>query len=78
MQAAMAPQKFRGVACRHCGRPIRLSSSILRREIVFHQNETDSALQWRSRVFSHRCRICGEEAIYALNHIVDFEDNSPI
>jgi len=77
MQAAMELEKtFRGVSCRHCSRPIRLPASIVRREISFNQNRVDAAQQWRSRVFSHRCRTCGGEAIYALNHIFDFEDKT--
>jgi hypothetical protein len=77
MQATMQRQTFRGVACLHCDVPIRLPSSILQRAISFDQSEQDPIQQWCSKVFSHRCRICGEEAIYLLNHFLDFEDKNP-
>lgn len=73
MQATFKPPKLRGAHCRRCGNPTRLPDSILKRESLFKQSEASSAEQWCSKVFSHRCRLCGGEAIYALNHIVDFE-----
>jgi len=73
MQATVIHPKLRGVYCRHCGRPIRLSASILKRESFLRQSEPGSAEHWCSKVFPHRCRVCGAEAIYGLNHIVDFE-----
>lgn len=77
MQATVNPVTFRGVYCRHCGRPIRLSASILKRESFMNQSQPNSTEHWRSRVFPHRCRMCGAESIYALNHIVEFEDENP-
>jgi hypothetical protein len=76
MQATLPPQKFRGVSCFHCGRPIRLRASILWREITMAQREHGPAEQWFSRVFSQRCRMCGGEAVYTMNHISDLEDDS--
>ena len=76
MQAALARQKFRGVPCRSCGRPIRLPASILRREAQFNQSQPEPDLQWCSKVFSFRCKVCGVEAIYALSRILDFEEEN--
>ncbi len=78
MQATPTRSKPRGVYCRLCGSPIPLPASILQRESMLNQNEPSSAEHWRSKVFPHRCRTCGRETIYALNHIRDFEDHSPI
>ena len=79
MQAMMEHQKsFRGIACFYCGRPNRLPTSILQREIFFTECEQNPAQQWHSKVFSHRCRICGGEAVYVLNRILDFVDNARV
>ncbi len=77
MQATAKRPVSRGVYCRHCGNPMRLPASILKRESFLNQSEPSSAEHWCSKVFPHRCRNCGAEAIYAVNHIVDFEDKSP-
>jgi hypothetical protein len=77
MQATLDQQKFRGISCRYCGRPIRLPASILKREHSFKQNEPNPTQEWRSKVFPHRCNKCRVEAIYSLDEIVDFEDNEP-
>lgn len=67
----------RGVYCRFCGKPIRLSTSFLRRETVIKDNESHSAEELSSRVFPARCRACHEEAIYALSQVVDFPEEDP-
>jgi len=77
MKAPMLPHKFRGVSCFHCGRPIRLSASSLWREMTRTQREHGSAERWFSKVFSHRCRVCRGEAVYVLERILGFEDQSP-
>ena len=74
MHAALAPTTFRGVLCQRCGKPSRVRQAILNRETSFNQSAPDLEHQWCSRVFSHRCRICGTEAVYALNHISEFEE----
>jgi hypothetical protein len=76
MQAAMKHQTFRGVACRHCGHPSRVGPAIAQREWALKESNLHAIEQWCSRVFSHRCRLCGGEAIYALDHIVDFDDEN--
>lgn len=78
MQTAPIQGKSRGVYCRLCGSPIPLPASILKRESLLNQNEPSSAEHWRSKVFPHRCKTCGGETIYALNHILDLEDHSPV
>ena len=60
-----------GVACFHCGKPIRVSTALARRKAGFDQL-TSNAQEWRSKVFSLRCRNCGHEALYALSQIQDF------
>jgi len=71
MQAA-APAKSRGVTCHHCGKPIRLSHSLLQRESAIKQDQQPNPdQQLQSRVFPARCRACHTEGIYGLHEIVD-------
>ena len=76
MQAALVQQTLRGVFCRHCGHPIRVSSSILSRECSFKSGESNFTQQWCSQMFSHRCRTCGNEAIYAPSDILDLKNEN--
>ena len=76
MQATLDRQTFRGVSCRHCGQPSRVRPTIAEREQALKQSEPGVPQLWFSGVFSHRCRLCGGEAIYALEHIIDFEEES--
>ena len=71
MQAALVQRNFRGVLCRYCGRPIPISASILGREFTFKQNESIFLQQGFSIAFSHRCKRCAGEAIYALSQVLD-------
>jgi hypothetical protein len=74
MMAAVAkPAQFRGVLCRHCGKPIRIPGIVLRKdcESQGQQDATDTRFQLVSRVFVLRCRSCEREAIYAINQIID-------
>ena len=66
-------QSFRGVLCRHCGKPVRIPSIVLRKDNEVHgQPQSDeSQFQLVSRVFILRCRSCERESIYAINQIVD-------
>jgi hypothetical protein len=70
---AAVQQTFRGVACRHCGKPVRLSNSLLRREADLNCGDTDSGQHLHTRVFPSRCRACHQEGIYALDEIVEFK-----
>jgi hypothetical protein len=71
MNVANAPMVFRGVTCRYCAKPIRLTSPFIKREMTIKHN--DARLQeLSSRVFAKRCRNCLKEAIYNLDQITDF------
>ena len=70
MHATAIQAEFRGVSCRRCGKPIRLSASLLKREAALRSAEASQELS--SRVFPARCRRCHAEAIFALDQIADF------
>lgn len=74
MHAATTRAKCRGIYCRYCGKPIRLSASFIKRERAIKQNEPSFTQELSSSVFSARCRGCHEEAIYTLSQIVDFPE----
>jgi DNA-directed RNA polymerase subunit RPC12/RpoP len=57
----------RFVRCRTCGKPIRLSASLAKRQSVVESE--DAVSEFTSRVFPARCRTCLAEAIYALHEI---------
>jgi RNase P subunit RPR2 len=64
---------FRGVLCRHCGKPVRVPKIVQRKdsENQGHRASEDSQFQLISRVFVLRCRSCERESIYAIDQIVD-------
>ena len=71
MNVAHVSTVFRGVTCRYCAKPIRLTSPFIKREMSIKLN--DARVQdLSSRVFVKRCRHCLKEAIYSLDQIVDF------
>jgi len=72
MNATAIQTEFRGVSCRRCGKPIRLSASLLKREAALRSAESGQELS--SRVFLARCRRCHAEAIFALGQIADFSE----
>lgn len=74
MNAARVHADFRGVSCRYCGKPVRMSASFISRETAIKLGETRGL---SSRVFPARCRCCQAEAIYTLNQIVDFLEHEP-
>jgi hypothetical protein len=65
---------FRGVKCHHCGKPVRVPSSVMRQESASHgsHEESDRTFHLISRVFVLRCRSCEKESVYAINQIADF------
>ncbi len=73
MSAEPVSQHFRGVLCRHCGKPVRVPSIVSKKESAYlgTHEENDSQFQLVSRVFVLRCRACERESIYAINQIVD-------
>ena len=73
MSAEPVSQHFRGVLCRHCGKPVRIPSIVSRKERAYlgqHEANDEQSLLV-SRVFVLRCRACERESIYAINQIVD-------
>jgi len=66
-------QSFRGVLCRDCGKPVRITGSVLRKDNEAHGRAQPDETQFQliSRVFILRCRSCERESIYAINQIVD-------
>jgi len=68
-----AVEHFRGVLCRHCGKPVRVPGIVLRkdRETRGHHDANDSQYHLISRVFVLRCRSCEREGIYAISQILD-------
>jgi hypothetical protein len=73
MPVELSSQQFRGVLCRHCGKPVRIPKIVLRKDSENHGHPTtdDSRFQLISRVFVLRCRSCERESIYAIDQIVD-------
>jgi hypothetical protein len=73
MPLEISSQHFRGVLCRHCGKPVRIPSLVSRKdnENQGHHDSNDTRFQLISRVFILRCRSCERESIYAIDQIVD-------
>ncbi|HXX99583.1 MAG TPA: hypothetical protein VEI54_01605 [Candidatus Limnocylindrales bacterium] len=73
MSAVATSAHFRGVLCRHCGKPVRIPGIVLRKDSECHGQHDPNDEQFRliSRVFVLRCRSCERESIYAINQIVD-------
>lgn len=74
MQVTVGQSRLRGVYCRFCGKPVRLSDSLLKRETAIKQKEQSPNEELRSRVFPARCRSCHEEAMYTLSQMLDLPD----
>jgi hypothetical protein len=71
MNGAHVHAVFRGIICRYCAKPIRLTSPFIKREMSIKHD--DSRVQeLSSKVFAKRCRNCLKEAIYNLDQIADF------
>jgi hypothetical protein len=72
MAAVAKSAQFRGVLCRHCGKPVRVPGIVLRKDSESHGTDSNNAeFHLVSRVFVLRCRSCERESIYAINQIVD-------
>jgi hypothetical protein len=69
---------FRGVLCRHCGKPVRLPASIVARENILKQREPILRENWASRIFPVRCRACWVESIYAMDQIASFPESHDV
>src|SRR5580704_5277832 len=71
---------FRGVLCRHCGKPVRVPNSVMRKESASQgrpEGDDSGTFHLISRVFVLRCRSCEKESVYAINQIVDCPAPSP-
>ena len=77
MNVVDVPMVFRGVSCRFCAKPIRLTTPFIKREMSIKHDE-EKAQELSSRVFIKRCRSCRKEAIYNLDQIVDFPLNESL
>jgi hypothetical protein len=71
MNAAHVHPVFRGIPCRYCAKPIRLTSPFIKREMSIKHDDA-RVQQLSSRIFAKRCRNCLKEAIYDLDQIIDF------
>jgi hypothetical protein len=73
MLAESALQHFRGILCRHCGKPVRIPGIVMKKdnECQGIHDESDTHFHLISRVFVLRCRACEKESVYAVNQIVD-------
>jgi hypothetical protein len=72
MAAASPAKQFRGVLCRHCGKPVKVPAIVLRKDSECRGHDAnDTHFHLISRVFVLRCRSCEREAIYSINQIVD-------
>jgi len=74
MSVESPSENFRGVLCRHCGKPVRVPKIVLRKDSENHGEHSDRGdthFQLISRVFVLRCRSCERESIYAIDQIVD-------
>jgi len=73
MLAVSSTQHFRGVLCRHCGKPVRIPGIVLRKdsECQAQHDDSDTHFHLISKVFVLRCRSCQKEGIYAMNQITD-------
>jgi hypothetical protein len=74
MNVAHVHPVFRGVVCKYCDRPIRLTSPFIKREMAI-KNDATKIEQLRSRVFLKRCRNCLKEGLYDLDQIGEFSMN---
>ena len=71
MNVAYVYAVFRGVVCRYCDRPIRLTSPFIKQEMAIQHDHTKIE-KLRSSVFLKRCRNCLKEGIYSLDQIGEF------
>jgi hypothetical protein len=84
MPVELSSKQFRGVLCRHCGKPVRIPTIVQRKDSESHGHQTslqtndDQHFQLISRVFVLRCRSCERESIYAMDQIVDCVYSQPL
>lgn len=75
MSAVAFEVTSRGVSCRYCGKPIRLSTAMAKRQAAIKSTETTQNPDLVTKVFQARCRRCHKESLYALEEIADFTES---
>ena len=63
---AVVETTFRGVSCRNCGKPVRLSAAL------FDRQESHSNPDLATKTFAIRCKRCNREGLYSVGEISDF------
>ena len=74
MNAVTAEPTFRGVTCRLCGKPIRLSAALIKRQATMDATGANQNPDLVTKVFPARCRRCHKEGLYALAEVADFAE----
>lgn len=72
MNVASPDVMTHGVVCRNCGKPIRLSRSLLKRRIAAGNSDLTT------KIFPARCKRCGREKLYGIDEIRDLFSDSNI
>jgi hypothetical protein len=74
MSADSMHQHFRGVHCRHCGKPVRVPALVMKNETATNAQSSTGDMRHHliSQVFVLRCRSCHKESVYSINQIEDF------
>ena len=80
LAVSSSTEHFRGVLCRHCGKPVRVPGIVLRKdsECRGEHDAGDSHFHLISRVFVLRCRSCEREGIYSIGQILDCTATQPV
>ena len=68
-----AKQQYRGVLCIHCRQPIPLPTAVSRQAAEPEGRESNEMQDHGPRVFTLRCRACGEEGLYSEAKFIDCE-----
>ncbi|MGH9714091.1 MAG: hypothetical protein ACRD5M_12410 [Candidatus Acidiferrales bacterium] len=68
-----AKQHYRGVLCTRCRQPIPIPATVSRQASEASEKELSAKESLGPRVFTLRCRACGEEALYSETKIIDCE-----
>ena len=71
MDAVAVVPTFRGVSCRNCGKPIRLSAALIQRQAATETNQNPDLV---TKVFPARCRRCHKEGVYSVAEIADLPE----
>ena len=67
--AVAVQEQARGVYCVRCGKAVRLSAGLIRREVMMRKEPGPQQLQ--TRVFPARCRAWRAKGVYTMDQIVN-------